>query len=118
MLFEVHNTLGPGHHEKYYQKAVAIALAHAGLKFQKELKADLCLYDEKIGNYYLDFLVEDKIVLELKRGGRFYKQDISQVRAYLETKGLLLGILALFANDKLKSERIINWKLVPTEDYS
>lgn len=63
-----------------------------------------------VGNYFLDFLIENKIVLELKKGDRFSKKDIEQVYAYLKVTGLKLGIIANFTGKGVKFKRIVNIK--------
>lgn len=66
ILFTVHNELGPLMLEKYYQRAVAKELLSGGLKFTREIPITLYYHGESIGRYFLDFVVEDKIILELK----------------------------------------------------
>jgi len=108
VLFNVHTRLGSKYQEKYYQRAGAIALKEAGLSFKREIAVDLLFGGELIGKYYLDFLVEDKIILELKAEPRFTREDFKQVRAYLKAKKLKLGIMANFRSDKLVYKRILN----------
>ena len=62
----------------------------------------------QIGRSFCDFLIEDKIILEIKRGDRFSRQDIQQVFTYLRGKNLKLGILARFSKDGLKIKRVVN----------
>lgn len=69
ILFEVYNELGPGHKEKYYQSAIQEALKQNKFKVERELYVPLKYNDVKVGKYYLDFLVDDNIVLEIKKGG-------------------------------------------------
>jgi len=68
----------------------------------------LIFQEEVIGKYYFDFLIEDKIVLELKRGDYFSKQDIEQIYRYLKINNLKLGILARFSSKGLLFKRIVN----------
>ena len=108
ILFDVYNNIGPGHKEKYYQRAVAIALKTVGLSFKEQVCSPVIFKNNKVGDYYLDFLVEDKIVLEIKSGEKFLKQNISQVYSYLKVRNLKLGILANFTKEGLKFKRILN----------
>ncbi len=108
ILFDVYNELGPGHREKYYQKAVAEALRVAGIRFREQVYTPLIFRGRRIGAYYLDFLVESKVVIELKCGDRFSRRNIEQVYAYLKANGLALGILVNFASDGVKLRRIVN----------
>ena len=108
VLFQVHTKLGGKYQEKYYQRAVEVALKEADLSYKKEIAVDLDFNGEKIGKYILDFLIEDKIILELKAIPRFSRDDFRQVMAYLRAKNLKLGILANFRGDKLVYKRVLN----------
>ena len=68
---------------------------------------DLKYNQEKIGKYYIDFLIDNKIVLEIKAAPVFYNRDIKQVIAYLKVTGLTLGILVGFSKYELKFRRIL-----------
>ncbi len=108
ILFEVHNRLGGNYEEKYYQRAVEKLLRLNKLAFNEELKADISFEGDRIGKYFLDFLVEDKIILELKAVARVLTAHFRQVRSYLKVKNLQLGILANFRGEKLTYKRILN----------
>ena len=108
VLYKVHSELGGSYQEKYYQRAVKIALKNESISFKREIAVDLTYKGNKIGKYFLDFLVEDKIILELKTKPRFAKEDFRQVRAYLKAKKLKLGILANFRGNKLIYKRVLN----------
>lgn len=108
LLFEVQNRLGGNFEEKYYQRAVEKLLEKQGFKFNKELKADITFEGDKIGKYFLDFLIEDTIVLELKAVPKILPIHFRQVRSYLKVKGLRLGILANFRGNQLIYKRILN----------
>lgn len=110
ILFSVHNQLGNRYQEKYYQRAIEEALRENNLKFEKEIEVDLKFNNKKIGKYFLDFLIENKIVLEIKTVPRLMPKDFTQILAYLTAKNLELGILANFRPDKLVYERILNSK--------
>lgn len=110
ILYEVYNEIGYGHLEKIYQKAVAVALKNAGLKFSEQKYYPLMFKGEKIGSGFFDFIIEEKIVLELKKGDRFAKAHIDQVNEYLVSNNLKLGILAYFAPRNLHYKRIVNIK--------
>lgn len=109
-LFDVFNQIGAGHKEKVYQKAISVLLMKKGIKFNEQVKVDLEIYGEKIGNYFIDFVVDDKIVLEIKRDVRFSKQEFDQTTKYLESTGLKLAILATFRKEDVKFYRVVNVK--------
>lgn len=108
ILFDVHNRLGGGFEEKYYQRAVEKLMKSNKLSFDRELKADISFEGDKIGKYFLDFLVENKIIVELKTVPELLPIHYRQVRSYLKVKGLELGILANFRSKKLVYKRILN----------
>lgn len=66
LLYEVHNELGPVHKENVYREAVAIELKSQKIHFEKEKVIDVNYKGEKIGVYRPDFVIEDKVILELK----------------------------------------------------
>ncbi|OGE10042.1 hypothetical protein A2470_00275 [Candidatus Curtissbacteria bacterium RIFOXYC2_FULL_41_11] len=108
ILYNVHTELGGKYQEKYYQRAVEKALLSEKIPFEKELMVDLSFKGEKIGKYFLDFLIEGKIILELKATPFFHPDDFHQVLAYLKAISLKLGILANFRGRKLVYKRILN----------
>jgi GxxExxY protein len=108
ILFDVHNELGNRYQEKYYQRAVEVGLKKEKISFKKEIQVSLTFESENIGKYFLDFLIEDKLVLELKVKPRLAKVDYKQVRAYLNSCDLKLGILANFSGESLEYKRILN----------
>lgn len=96
ILFDVHNRLGGSFEEKYYQRAVETLLRKNNLQFRKELKANISFEGDTIGKYFLDFLIEDKVILELKTVPQLISNHYRQVKSYLKIKKLELGILANF----------------------
>ena len=112
ILFSVHNQLGSRYQEKYYQRAIEEGLRQEKLEFKKELAIDLKYNDKKIGKYFLDFLVEDKVVLEIKTVDKLKPKDFKQILAYLTANNVELGILANFRTDKLAFNRILNSKYI------
>ena len=107
ILFNVYNNLGGGYQEKYYQRAVATTLASENIKFTEQVVVPLKYEEASIGRYFLDFLVEDRIILELKAAPQFYSRDIKQVLAYLKAADISLGILASFTKRGLQLKRIL-----------
>lgn len=100
--------MGNRYQEKYYQRAIGEGLKKKNLTFKKELSVDLEYDGKKMGKYFLDFLIEDKIVLEVKAVSRLLPKDFKQVLAYLIANNLRLGILANFRTDSLTYKRILN----------
>lgn len=106
--FDVGAELGPGHKESYYQKAVAVAFEKRKLHFREQVMVDLKFDGVAVGRQFLDFLVEDRVVVELKRGENFPAINIKQIYSYLRVTGLQLGILLNFTSKGVKYKRIVN----------
>jgi GxxExxY protein len=107
ILFNVFKNLGPGLQEKYYQKAIKLQLIESKIPFLEQVRVDLNIGEENVGRYYLDFIIDHKIVLEIKARSAFFRSDIFQVLGYLNKSGLELGILARFSQDGVKTKRIL-----------
>jgi len=108
ILFGVYNELGYGYKEKYYENAIDRNFRLEKIKFKKQVPYKLIYKGEVIGRLYLDFLIEDKIVLEIKKGNYFDKRNIEQVKEYLKISGKKLAILANFTSTGVKFLRIFN----------
>ena len=108
LLYDVHNQLGNRYQEKYYQRAVEVKLKGKKISYKREIEVDLTIDNEKIGKYFLDFLIEDKLILELKVKPLLTKIDYKQIRAYLHSRKLKLGMLVNFYKERLEYKRILN----------
>lgn len=95
-MFEVYKQLGLIHHEKYYQKAITIGLRNVELKYIEQYYVPLKMDNEVVGRFFLDFLVEDKIVVEVKRGKMIPFKNIQQTKQYLSALDLKLAIFVSF----------------------
>lgn len=107
-IFEVFKELGYGFKERYYEDAIAKEFFNKGIKFKRQVSCKLMYKGEAIGNYRFDFLVEDKIIIELKRGNYFSKNNITQALQYLKTANLKLAILVNITSKGASFRRILN----------
>ncbi|MBI2075562.1 MAG: GxxExxY protein [Candidatus Harrisonbacteria bacterium] len=107
-LFKVFEDLGYGYQERIYQRAAAVAFTEAGIKFSEQVHTPLVYEGQTIGRYFLDFLIEDKIVLEMKQGNYFKKQNMDQIIGYLKANNLKLGLIANFTRNGVQVRRILN----------
>ena len=108
ILFEVYNELGYGYQEKYYERAVAKCFVRESILHKRQVSYKIIFKNEEIGRYYLDFLVDGKIVLELKKGNYFSKRNIEQIKGYLKATNLKLAILANYTPSGVKILRVLN----------
>ena len=110
MMYEIWDKMGFGHKESFYQKAVKEIFKKKKKKFKEQLRLKVKMGEKELGEYILDFLYEDKIVIEIKQGNIFSKRNINQIYAYLRATNLKLGLLVNFTRDGVKFKRIVNLK--------
>lgn len=108
LLFETFNELGPGLHEKMYEKGLRELLTKKKLPFREQVAIPLQIHGKVIGRYFADFIVAGRIVLELKKGDFIKRSHAVQLLAYLKATNLPLGMLAYFGNDGVTFKRIVN----------
>ena len=106
--YEVFNELGPGHTEKNYQRALAVVFEEKKLIFKEQEYYALRFKDRIIGRSFLDFSVDNKIIVELKKDDTFSKTHIDQVLNYLKLSNYKLAILINFTKQGVKFKRIVN----------
>ncbi|MFH1523311.1 MAG: GxxExxY protein [Patescibacteria group bacterium] len=108
ILYEVYNSLGYGYLEKHYEKAIEKCFIDYQIKYVRQAPYKIIFRKEVVGRNYMDFIVDNKIVLELKRGDHFSKSNIEQIKSYLAVTGMKLAILAHFTSKGVKIFRIFN----------
>lgn len=109
VCLRVYNELGPGFLEAVYSKALEREFNVSGIPFKRQAKLDIYYKDEPLGKYYVaDFLVYDRIVVELKTVSFVLPQHLRQVHNYLKATGMRLGLIVNFGNRSFESKRILN----------
>jgi len=95
IFYRVYNTLGYGFLEKIYENALAFEFRRVGLKFGKQVPISVLYEGEVMGDYFADFIVEGKVIVEVKAdkfpGDDGEKQLLNYLRATDNDVGLLLG---------------------------
>lgn len=109
--YSVYNELGSGYIEKYYERALKLEFNKQGIKYQNQIPIKLTYNNKSIGKYIVDFVVENKVLVELKRTNRIFPSHQKQVLNYLQTLNLKLGLLIYFTNNDVKYSRIVNFYL-------
>ncbi len=101
----VHRSLGPGFLESIYEEALAVEFALSGIQFVRQYTVPLFYRDHQIGEHRLDFLVEGKIVVELKAVSELEDIHFAIGRSYLKATNLQDGLLFNFATAPLTIKR-------------
>jgi GxxExxY protein len=104
---EVQRNLGVELQEKYYQRALKIELDKQNFHYSQELRVPLNYKDEMIGYKQVDFLIEDKLLLETKAVPFLKKEYEVQVLAYLNVLQKRVGLLINFRMKPLGIKRIL-----------
>ena len=107
---KVHNTLGNGFQEVIYQRCLSIELKKAGLQFERE-KEQTIFYDGiVVGKRRADFIVENKVVLELKAMINLEDVHLAQAKNYVVAYNFQKGLLINFGSKSLQYKLIFNPK--------
>lgn len=106
-LFEVHKNLGPVHKENIYHEAIKIELNQQGIPYIDEKTIDVKYKGKKIGVYKPDFIIDDKVILEIKAVPLLTKVMIDQMYYYVKGSQYKLALLANFGTNKLIVKRRI-----------
>ena len=102
----VHRDLGPGFLEGMYEEALAIELSTAAVPFERQKLLPIFNREHLIGEHRLDFLVDQKVIVELKAIAAFENIHFAIVRSYLKACSLDDGLLLNFATPRLTMKRV------------
>jgi len=106
-IFNVYNELGFGHKEQVYQKALEKEFIEMKIPYEKEQSLNVSYKNQVIGTYRPDFVIDQKVILELKAVELMPKTFETQLLHYLKTTGFSLGLLINFGSPKLFIKRLI-----------
>lgn len=106
-FYNVYNKLGPGHKEEIYHKALKIEFDKQKIRYESKKKIKIEYEDKDVGTYEPDFVVEDKIILEIKSVLCVPKVYELQLYYYLKGSNYRLGYMINFGADKIDIRRRI-----------
>lgn len=105
---EVHNNLGPGFLEIVYKDALEYEFKKAGIPYEREKKYEVNYKDIILPHkFYADFVVYDKIILEVKGVSAIAEEFIAQSINYLKVSGNKLAMIVNFGELKLNYKRLV-----------
>jgi GxxExxY protein len=103
LAIKVHKKLGPGLLESVYQECLCWELAHGGLAFRRHVPLPVIYEDVRLNcAYYVDIIVEQSVILELKSVERILPVHEAQTLTYLRLSGCNVGLLMNFNSVMLK----------------
>jgi len=107
---EIHRQLGPGFLEGVYEEALAYELELQNINFEKQKEIPVFYKNKQVKQYTCDFLVDDKVIVELKAIKEITEIDKIQVINYLKASGIEVGLLFNFGQKSLEYKRLVNTK--------
>lgn len=108
IAYKIDNQIGFGHNEKIYSDAFEKILCDEKLSYKKEVYSPIKVDGHLIAKRYLDYLVEDLVVVEIKTGLYRYSDVFNQVFEYLKINNLKLGLVIRFGKTGVQVKRVIN----------
>ena len=113
LLFDIKKELGLGHKEVIYQKALEEELKKNRIPFEKEKVIPIKYNGKKLGTYRPDFIIENKIIIELKALPSIGKFERKQVWHYLKGSSYQLALLINFGREDIEIKRFIRTSNYP-----
>ena len=104
----VHTALGPGFPETVYHRALCCELMKAEIPFESEKQSEVFYDGALCGQFRMDIVVDDRIVLELKALALLTNDHLAQALSYLKATRLKLAILINFGTQKLETQRVLH----------
>lgn len=106
-FYNVYNKLGFGFLEKVYENALLVELEEAGLSASKQIPIEVFYKGNKVGNYFADILVENKVIIELKAGdGIIILEHEMQLINYLRATDIEVGLILFFSKKPLFKRKL------------
>lgn len=107
--FEVHSFLGNGFQEVIYQRALAYEMSQKDLAFAREIEQDIFYKElrDPIGTRRADFVIEGKVLVEIKAIKELEDVHLAQALNYLKAYRLEVGLLINFGSKSLTFKRLV-----------
>ncbi len=106
-IYEVYRELGAGFLEKVYENALDVELRKQGLKVEKQHSLSVSYKNNVVGEFVVDLLVEERIIIELKAVNKLLPLHEAQLLNYLKVTNMKLGLLVNFTYPKATVRRVI-----------
>jgi len=111
---KVHQRMRSGYPELIYHRCLIIEFKRSALSFLSEIELPIFYDDIEVGKRRVDFLIENKVIIEIKAVSELTDTHLAQALNYLEALNLEIGLLINFGSKSLEVKRIINNKYKPS----
>ena len=107
LCFQIQNNLGRFRNEKSYADALEEALKETNVSYKREFRIPISFKGELQGRNIPDFIIEDKVIVDIKAKRLITRDDYFQVKRYLSVSGKELGIIVNFRPKYITSKRVL-----------
>jgi len=114
----VHNTLGNGFQEVIYQRCLSIEFDKASLSYGREVEQTIFYKGYDVGTRRADFVIEDKIIVEIKAVINLEDVHLAQAKNYVVAYDFARGLLINFGAKSLQYKLIFNPKYNPEKSLN
>lgn len=108
IFYEIQNNVGSVYTEKQYQDILEEKLKLAEISYERERELFFNFGDSKIKGNRADFVVDNKIVIDIKSKAYITKEDFRQMLRYLKSGNYKLGLIVNFRGKKVAVKRVVN----------
>tara|TARA_R110002096_G_C14390876_1_gene706537 strand:- start:349 stop:729 length:381 start_codon:yes stop_codon:yes gene_type:complete len=106
----VHNLIGPGFQEVIYQRCLKMEFEEIGLNFEREKNQAIFYKDVQVGTRRADFVVEEKVIVEIKAVTKLEDVHLAQAKNYTVAYDFPLGLLINFGGKSMEYKLLFNPK--------
>lgn len=107
IAIKAHKKLGPGFVEKIYQRALYLDFKKNNFNFEREAKININYNGVNLGYEKVDFIVENKVIVELKAVSEILDIHKAKMLSYLKASGCKIGLIINFARQIIEIKRVI-----------
>lgn len=112
---KVHNKMGPGFQEVIYQRCLAIELQRAAISYTREQNHKVYYGDIEVGERRVDFVIDNKIAIEIKALVKLEDVNIAQAKNYAVVYDFPKCLLINFGGASLEYKLMFNPKYHPKQ---
>ena len=115
-FYDVYGELGPGFSERVFRRALLVALQQCSLHAEEEVRLQVHFRGVIIGTFWVDLLVENAVIVEIKASPEIDSRAVGQLLNYLKAAGGGVGLLLNFGRRPEFQRRIVSKLSAPHDN--
>jgi len=116
--YNVYNKLGYGFLEKVYENAMMIELMKFGLNCKKQYPIEVYYEEKRVGDYYVDIIVDELVIIELKAAESLCYEHECQLVNYLKATDIEVGLLLNFGKEPEFKRKVLTQNIKIITDHN